>query len=101
MEVFTINVDGTDLKQITDLGLSNWAPFWHPSQEKFIFSSNHVRGHPFNLFMMNLNGTGLEQISFDYNFDSFPAFSNNGEYLAFASSRDGVGINIFVAEWMD
>jgi TolB protein len=41
MEIFICNTDGTDLKQVTNLGKANWAPFYHPSGKKIIFSSNH------------------------------------------------------------
>ena len=34
MELYVCNVDGSDLKKITDLGSANWAPFFHPSGEK-------------------------------------------------------------------
>ena len=106
MELYVCNVDGSDLKKITDLGNANWAPFFHPSGEKVIFSSNHnsKRGFPFNLFMVNLDGTGLEQITFDDTFDSFPMFSHNGKHLIFASNRNNGGTrdtNLFLAEWVD
>jgi Tol biopolymer transport system component len=106
MELYVCNVDGSDLKKITDLGNANWAPFFHPSGEKIIFSSNHQseRGFPFNLFMINVDGTGLEKITFDKTFDSFPMFSFDGKKLVFASNRFNGGnrdTNIFVAEWVD
>ena len=41
MELYVCNVDGSNLKKITDLGGANWAPFFHPSGEKVIFASNH------------------------------------------------------------
>src|SRR5665811_794752 len=48
MELFTCDVDGSNLKQITNLGGANWAPFFHPSGEKILFSSNHAseKGYP-------------------------------------------------------
>lgn len=106
MELFVCNVDGSDLKQITDLGNANWAPFFHPSGEKVIFSSNHAspRGFPFNLFMVNIDGTGLEQITFDGAFDSFPMFSYDGKHIVWGSNRNNGGTrstNLFVAEWVD
>jgi len=106
MELYVCNADGSDLQQITDLGNANWAPFFHPSGEKILFSSNHKspRGFPFNLFMINLDGSGLEQITFDEAFDSFPMFSHDGKHLVFASNRHNGGTratNLFVAEWMD
>lgn len=106
MELYVCNVDGSDLRKITDLGGANWAPFFHPSGEKIIFSSNHrsTRGFPFNLFMINLDGTGVEQITYDDAFDAFPMFSFDGKYLAFSSNRFNGGTratNLFVAEWVD
>lgn len=106
MELFIVNLDGTGLRQITDLGNANWAPYFHPSGEKIIFSSNHAseRGFPFNLFMINVDGTGLKQISFDDTFDSFPMFSYDGKKVVFASNRYNGGdrsTNLFVADWVD
>ena len=106
MELYVINVDGTGLRQITKLGNANWAPFFHPSGEKIIFSSNHnsERGFPFNLFMINVDGTGLKQITFDDTFDSFPMFSYDGKKLVFSSNRNNGGnrsTNVFVADWVE
>lgn len=106
MELYICNVDGSDLRKITDLGNANWAPFFHPSGEKVIFSSNHMseRGFPFNLFMINVDGSGLEQITFGEQFEAFPMFSPDGKYLVFASNRNNNGTrdtNLFVAEWVD
>ncbi len=77
MELYICNVDGSDLKQITKLGGANWAPYFHPSGEKVVFSSNHhsASKRQFNLFMINIDGTGLKQITFDKSFDAFPMFS--------------------------
>jgi len=104
--LFMVNVDGTNLRQITKLGNANWAPFMHPSGKKILFSSNHnsERGFPFNLFMINTDGTGLEQITFDKTFDSFPMFSYDGTKLVFASNRNNGGTrdtNLFIADWVE
>lgn len=106
MELFIVNVDGTELRQITDLGNANWAPYFHPSGEKVLFSSNHQsqRGFPFNIFMINVDGTALEQITFDNTFDSFPMFSPDGKKIVFSSNRNNGGTrstNIFVADWVE
>ena len=106
MELYVCNVDGSELRKITDLGKANWAPFFHPNGEKIIFSSNHAgeRGFSFNLFMINLDGTGLEQISFDETFDAFPMFSNDGTKIVYSSNRnngDTRDTNLFVADWVE
>lgn len=106
MEIFICNADGTNMKQVTNLGKANWAPFYHPSGKKIIFSSNHkgTRGFEFNLFMINEDGTGLEQITYDKVFDSFPMFSPDGKKLIFSSNRNNNGTrdtNLFIADWVD
>lgn len=106
MEIFICNADGSGLKQITKLGKANWAPFYHPSGKKILFSSNHKgsRGFQFNIFMMNEDGTGVEQVTFDKVFDSFPMFSPDGKKLIFSSNRNNGGTrstNLFVADWVD
>lgn len=106
MELFICNADGSDLRQLTDLGQANWCPFFHPSGDKVIFASNHTskRGFPFNLYMINTDGTRLEQVTNDDTFDAFPVFSNDGKHLVFSSNRNNGGTretNMFVAEWVD
>ncbi|HPM32433.1 MAG TPA: hypothetical protein PLJ60_19015 [Chryseolinea sp.] len=106
MEIFTCNIDGSNLMQLTKLGKANWAPFYHPSGKKILFSSNHkgTRGFEFNIYMINEDGTGLERITHDSVFDSFPMFSPDGKRLVFSSNRHNGGTrntNLFVADWVD
>jgi Tol biopolymer transport system component len=49
-----------------------------------------------------VNGEGLEQITYDTDFDSFPMFSPDGKRLSFSSNRnngDTRSTNVFVADW--
>jgi len=103
MELFTCDVDGKNLKQVTTLGGANWAPFFTPDGKRIIFSSNHVhRGFHFNLFSCDLEGNNLEQITFDPVFDAFPVFSPDGKKLIWSSNRNNGGThdtNLFIADW--
>lgn len=106
MEIYVANADGTNVRQVTNLGRANWCPFFHPSGKKIIFGSNHEseRGFPFKLYMINVDGTGLKRITDDDTFSAFPVFSNNGKYLAFSSNRNNGGTrdtNVFIAEWLE
>lgn len=106
MELYTCNIDGSNLKQLTNLGNANWAPFFHPSGEKVIFSSNHAskKGYEFNLYMINLDGSSLERITYDGIFDAFPMFSYDGKKLIFSSNRNNGGTrftNLFIADWVE
>ena len=106
MEIYTVNVDGTDLKQITKLGKANWAPFFHPSGKKIIFSSNHhsKRGYDFQLYMIDIQSGNMERITNASIFNAFPMFSPDGKKLVFSSNRNNGGTrdtNLFIADWVD
>jgi Tol biopolymer transport system component len=106
MELYICNADGSELRQLTQLGNANWSPFFHPSGKKILFSSNFEaeRGFPFNLYMIDLDGKNLERITHGETFDAFPVFSNDGKKLIFSSNRNNGGgrdTNLFIAEWVD
>ena len=104
MEVWTANADGTNARQITFLPKANWAPNFLPDGKHIIFCSDHEypMGFPFNMYVTDINGKGLEKVSRDKGFDAFPMFSHDGKKLVFCSNRNNGGghdINIFIADW--
>ena len=106
MEVWVSNIDGSDARQITQLGQANWAPSFMPDSKRIIFASNHEykRGFPFNLYTMNGDGSNLTKISRDKGFDAFPMFSPDGKKILFCSNRNNGGTrdtNVFVADWVE
>lgn len=105
MEVFVANADGSDVRQVTSLGQANWAPNFL-KDGRIIFCSNHEykRGFPFNMYVINADGTGLEKISRDKGFDAFPMISPDGKKIIFSSNRNNGGTretNIFIADWIE
>ena len=106
MEIFVCDLDGSNMRQVTKLGVANWAPFFHPGGGKILFSSNHhsEEGRRFNIFSIDLDGSNLRQITYDSVFDAFPMFSYDGKKLVFSSNRNNGGTrstNIFVADWVE
>lgn len=103
-EIFVMDANGENKRQLTHNGAANWAPAFHPNGRQIIFSSNlHAPGtRNFDLYLINIEGTGLERISFG-GFNSFPFFSPDGKKLVFSSDRLTQGprdFNIFVADWI-
>src|SRR5690606_33813961 len=100
------NADGSDVRQLTNLGDAKWSPILLPDGERIIFSSNFESGGgvPFNLYIIGIDGKGLERVTHSDTFDAFPVFSNDGKKLMFSSNRHNGGTrdtNLFVAEWLD
>jgi Tol biopolymer transport system component len=106
LEVFVMNRDGSNLRQVTKLGRASFAPYFFPDGRRIIFSSNYddPKQRNFDLYAIGVDGTGLERITDNPTFDGFPMFSPDGTHLVFASNRlaskEGE-TNVFVAEWKD
>lgn len=106
MEIYTMNIDGSGLKQITNLGKANWSPYFHPSDKKILFSSNHhsTRGYDFQIYSIDLDGNNLTQITYESEFNAFPMFSYDGKKLVFSSNRQAGKAhetNVFIADWVE
>ena len=104
MELFVMNADGSNQRQVTNLGGANFAPIFTPDDRRIIFSSNHKnpRSRNFDLFLVNLDGSALEQVTTHPEFDGFPMFSPDGKQLVWASNRNAPvagGTDVFLADW--
>jgi Tol biopolymer transport system component len=105
-ELWIMNADGTNKRQITKLGAASFAPYFFPDGKRIIFSSNvnDPKKRDFNLWKVNTDGTGLEQITFYESFDGFPMFTPDGKKLVFASNRNAKSrgdTNVFIADWVE
>jgi TolB protein len=106
LEIWVMNADGSNKQQITHLGVASFAPFFHPSGKKVIFSSNYgdPKGREFELYMVSLDGTGLERITYSAQFDGFPMWAPDGHTFVFCSNRHNSHpheTNVFVTQWRD
>lgn len=106
LEIWVMDADGSNKRQVTHLNAASFAPFMHPDGKRIIFSSNYgdPKGREFDLFVINLDGTGLERVTYMPQFDGFPMFSRDGRKLVFCSNRYGSQpheTNVFVADWVN
>ncbi len=110
LDLWVMDADGSNKRMILHNGATNFAPSWHPDGKRIIFASNmddwhkDIRqyGHNFELYLINLDGTGLERVTYNNVFDSFPMFSPDGKKLVWASNRNPLKpheTDIFIADW--
>jgi Tol biopolymer transport system component len=104
LEIFVMNADGSNLRQVTNLKTASFAPFFTPDGKRIIFSTNvgDPKGRNFDLYLINADGTGLERVTYNDTFDGFPMFSPDGRQLVFASNRHDAKegeTNVFIADW--
>lgn len=106
MEIFVMDADGKNHRQLTRFGKASFAPFFHNNNRQIFFASNFhdPRGRNFDIYLMADDGSRLERITWSPDFDGFPMMSPDGKMLAFSSNRGGRirgETNVFVAEWQD
>ncbi|MBZ0231413.1 MAG: M20/M25/M40 family metallo-hydrolase, partial [Deltaproteobacteria bacterium] len=112
LEIWVADADGSDARQVTYLDAASFAPYFHPSGTRVLFSSNHgdPKGREFDIWAIDTDGTDLERITYSPGFDGFPMFSPDGKRLAFSSNRGSPppapgqhnsDTNVFVADWVE
>jgi Tol biopolymer transport system component len=116
LEIWIMDADGSNKKQITSNGAANFGPFWHPDGKRVIFSSNmdSKDGTNFELYLVDVETGDLERVTHferkregarrSDDFDGFPMFTRDGTRLVFCSNRfNDIAneTNVFVADWVD
>ncbi len=90
-QIWIMDVDGTNLRQITEIAEGACQPDWHPDGTRLVFISpcakntDVYRGS--SLFIINVNGSGLTPLPTVPGGDYEPAWSPDGEVIAFTSLR--------------
>ena len=112
LDLWIMDADGSRKRLLLHNGATNFAPSWHPDGKRIIFASNRddwradigQYGHNFELYLINSDGSGLERLTWNAVFDSFPMFSPDGKKLVWASNRNPAKpheTDIFIADWVD
>ncbi|MEQ8953005.1 MAG: peptidase M28, partial [Gammaproteobacteria bacterium] len=90
-------------RQLTANAMVNWGPYYHPSGDYIVYSSN-VLGHAnFELFMIDLEGANPPiRVTNTEGTDILPVFSPDGTRLAWSTTRTPDGTSqIHIADWND
>lgn len=92
--VWILNADGSEPFQVTDIPGINEYPTWSPDGKRLAFHCTFgkvITGGEgdFEICVVNVDGTGLKQLTDTDGTNKVPAWSPDGEYIAFESTRDG------------
>jgi Tol biopolymer transport system component len=84
-QLYTMNPDGSDVVQITNLPPSQnpfWTPAYAPDGQQILFS-NDVTGS-MELYVVNADGSGLRQLTSDAGDDIFARWSRDGSFVLYS-----------------
>lgn len=88
-ELFVINADGSNPRQLTDsAGYRYYAsPDWSPDGSLLSVASDQDGNY--DIFLIDPDGANLKQLTYTQAHESSPAWSPDGTRIAFESNRDG------------
>ncbi len=102
LELYTIRIDGSDLRRLTDDFALDDHPVFSPDGQRLAFVSTRQPaaepGQAWNaIYLMNADGSGVKRLSRPDTADYSPAWSPQGDLIAFASgSGRAGGTDLFV-----
>jgi TolB protein len=87
-QIWLINADGTDRRQLTDFDATAFYPSLSPDGMTVYFSSKRSGG--FEVYSIDTNGNNLQRLTRDIGSLYAPELSPNGEWIIFTKHGDGL-----------
>jgi len=88
-EIFTANLDGSDLKRLTNNDSDDVTPVVSPDEKTIVYCSC-PDGHC-DVMTMNIDGTSIRNLTNSQSDDSHPKFFDHGRKIVFCSDRERPG----------
>ncbi|MDN3511145.1 MAG: M28 family peptidase [Candidatus Jettenia sp.] len=88
-EIYLMNADGSDQKQLTNWPGYDGGPFFSPDGERIIWRHFNENGMLADVYTMRLDGSDIQRLT---NFGSMswaPYYHPSGEYIIFHSNKHG------------
>jgi len=86
-EIFTVGLDGRNLRQLTRNRAIDVSPTWSPDASRIAFVSDRA-GSP-QVYVMNADGSDQKRITFQGNYNTNPAWSPDGRWIAYETRLEG------------
>jgi len=90
MQIYTIEPNGTGLRQLTHLDGNATSPHWSPDGTRIAFELDHPTGEPLcSVELMNADGSGLTDLTGNRNgCEAAPSFTPDGTRIVFERFDD-------------
>ena len=104
LEIYVMDADGSNVKQLTHHDAGSFAPYPTPDGKGVLYATNAGDSpREFDIRYVGWDGTE-KRITTAPGFDGFPMFSPDGKWLVFASNRanapGGHDTDLYIARWV-
>lgn len=87
LQIYLIDVDGTNEVQLTANDEVNWAPYWHPNGKVIAYTTS-LHGHMhYEIYLLNIITKREYRLTHNVTFDGLPVFNHNGNQIMWTSKR--------------
>lgn len=87
LQIYVIQADGTEERQLTFNQAVNWAPYWHPNGKVIAFTTS-LHGHRhYEIYLLNVETGKQQRLTHSRSFDGLPVFSPDGKKILWTSKR--------------
>ena len=86
LEIYVMNVDGTNPIRLTNNDASDYQPIWSPDGKMILFTSERDGNE--EVYMMNVDGSDPVNLTDNPSSDTVGSWSPDGKHIVFNSDRD-------------
>ena len=107
-KIWTMSIDGTDKQRVSPDHGAHTCSYFYPDNQSIVFASTselegacpaktefpkHIRYawqlYPYDIFRANADGSGLQKLTDNPQYDAEPIISSDGQKIVFGSQREG------------
>lgn len=102
LQIYIVDADGSNERQLTNNGAVNWAPYWHPDGRHVAFTTS-LHGHQhYEIYLLDVETSEQIRLTHNPSFDGLAVFSPDGKKMLWTSKRGKDGTcQIFIADFIN
>ncbi|MBQ3933980.1 MAG: PD40 domain-containing protein [Elusimicrobiaceae bacterium] len=87
-QIYIMNLETRETRRLTKF---NWtdSPQWSPNGDWIAFSGRQAANHPIDIFLVDITGGQIRQLTADSGSNEDPWWSPDGRFIAFTTNRAG------------
>lgn len=87
-QIYVLDIETKQTRRLTKF---NWTdtPQWSPNGDWIVFAGRQAPNHPIDLFLVDITGNQVRQLTADSGNNEDPTWSPDGRFIVFTTTRSG------------